>query len=207
MKLKIPEKQSDIKIYTYLEYEKFIKGLNDNQKKDEDYLLFNTLYIFYGIDNETYKKLPYNTTMELYEIVTTLLNTKQELVQRFKVKGIEFGLVPNMDDITLAELVDLDTTDIVRQLCILYRPITNKKKDKYLVELYKADLQYYDEFKELGLNIMNGFVGFFLNIQKDFMAYTLNSLEEVEGLNPRQKKDLEKSGSGILGFLNSVTGI
>ena len=96
----------------------------------------------------------------------------------------------NFDDMTFGEMVDCDTEDILQQICILYRPITNKKGNNYTIEKYKGDIEVYEELKNtLTLDIYLGFVGFFLKISqsllKNSLSYTLNQVA-----TPAEKKKL-----------------
>ena len=202
--IKIPRKQSDIKVKTYLEYEFFLNALTEEQKNDELYLLKNTVMIFYNLTNEQYEELPYNVNLDLYKIIENIFKMEKKLVPIFNLKGKQYGINPDFNDMTFAELVDCDTEDIIRQIAILYRPIIKKRGKKYRIEKYKADITNYELLKEnLTLDIYYGFVGFFLRIQKDFINYTLKSLRELD-INPEQKKTLEENGAGLVGFMNYV---
>jgi hypothetical protein len=61
----------------------------------------------------------------------------------FKHKDIEFGFIPNLDEITVGEYLDIDLyqkseNNIHRLMSILYRPITNKKGPNYQIEVYSG---------------------------------------------------------------------
>ena len=55
--MKIPKKQKDIKLSTFLKYQKWVEGLSEEQKKDENYILKNTVEIFYELDDISESKL------------------------------------------------------------------------------------------------------------------------------------------------------
>lgn len=202
----IPEKLSDIKIYQYLKYQEFIKGL-DKDNSDIEYITKNKVMIFFDIDENKYNNLPFKSVVEMNQIIDNLLDMKQDLIPTFTFKGVEFGLNPNFDEMSFGEMVDCDTDDALKQLTILYRPIIKKKGRKYIIEDYKADLSYYELFKnELGLDVYLGFITFFLRIQVALLSYTLNSLTEMD-LDPELKRILVENGVGSHGFTTSLLGI
>ena len=63
--------------------------------------------------------------------------------QTFKHNNIEYGFIPNLDEITVGEYLDIDTyqkdnNNIHRLMSILYRPITKKKGSNYQIETYSG---------------------------------------------------------------------
>jgi len=202
--MKIPRKQSDIKVKTYLEYEKFINELNDTDKSNDKLVLMKTIMMFYEIDEKKYNSLKYNMVMDMYEIIINILQMPPKLIETFLIDGIEYGINPNFDDMTFAEIVDCDTTDTIKQIAILYRPIIKRKNSKYIIKEYEADISHYEWLKEnLTLDILKGFIGFFLKIQKGFILYTQKSLMEMD-IEASKTNILVKSGAGIVGFMNYV---
>lgn len=200
----IPEKLSDIKVKTFLEYQDYFNSLKEEERESHDAFI-KKLCIFFNITIDEYIKIPFTTAVSMNNIINNLLEMKQDLVPTFKLGKVEYGINPNFDDLTFAEMVDCDTDDVIKQIAILYRPIIKKKGKKYLIEPYKADIKSYDLFKEeLTLDVYLGFITFFLRIQNALLSYTLKSLMEMD-LSPEQRKSLEESGVGSLGFMNYAT--
>ena len=165
-------------------------------------ILKNTVKIFYGLDEDGFNQLEYVVIQDMFQIISNILTIEQELVTIFIHNNVEYGINPNFNDITFGEMVDCDTTDIIQQICILYRPIVSKKGGKYIIEKYKANIEIYNELKEtLTLDIYLGFIGFFLSIHKSLLNYTLNYITE-KASDPDKKKLLEKSGNGLDGYTN-----
>lgn len=199
--MKIPKKQSDIKLKTYLKYVDFIKDLKDEEKTDMN-LLKNTILIFYDIEEAKFNEMPYTQISDMYKIIENILHTPQELVPMFNINDIEYAINPNFDDMTLAELVDCDTEDVVQQMSVLFRQIESKKGDKYKIVKYDSDKIDIDLFKEnLTLDIYNGFIFFFLSLTKDLLKDSQNSIMEMD-LTVEQKKNLQSLGDGLDGFMN-----
>lgn len=201
--MKIPRKQSDILVKTYLEYENYIKSL-DKDNYDSNEVLKNTVKIFYQLTDEQYNNLTYKNVTDLNQIIVNILKVPQSLVVKFKHNKKWYGINPNFDDLTFGEFVDLDTDDILKQISILYRPIKHKLFKKYTIVPYKADISIYDDMKEwLTMDIYFGFCSFFLNLNKELLNYTLNSLME-EDLSPEQRKTLQENGPGFHGLMDSL---
>lgn len=202
--MKIPRRQSDILLKTYFKYQDFLTNIKPEEKEDYFLLMKNTIMIFYDIDEQKYDSIPYTQILDMYKIIENITSTPQNLVPIIKIKGKKYGINPSFADMTLAELVDCDTTDIIKQMAILYRPITKKLFRKYRVDKYKANIEHYEFMKEnLTLDVYNGFITFFLKIQKSFMIFTLKSLKAMD-INPEMKNTLEENGAGLLGFMNSA---
>lgn len=198
--MKIPRKQSDILVKTYLEYEEYIKSL-DKDNYDNNDVLKNTVKIFYQLSDEQYNKLAYHTALDLNQIIVNILKVPQKLVVKFKHNKKTYAINPNFDDLTMAEWVDLDCDDIFKQISILYRPIKHKLFKKYTIEPYKADISISDDMKEwLTLDIYIGFISFFLNLNKELLNYTLNYLMEDQDLSQETKNNLQENMDGILGY-------
>jgi hypothetical protein len=202
--MKIITKKSDIKVKDYLNYVKYIESLNENDITEE-YVIKNTVKIFYNIDTDKHK---YKTIYDLYKLIEITLKEKQDLVTKFKFKGKTYAINPNFDDISMAEWVDLDTDDIIQQICVMYRPIKQKFFNKYTITPYNADIEIYNELKEwLTLDIYIGFVNFFLKINEDLLNFFQSSLMEDQDLNQEQKKNLQKNGYGTPGWMDFATTI
>lgn len=205
--MKIPRKQSDILVKTYLEYEEYIKSL-DKDNYDNNDVLKNTVKIFYQLSDEQYNNLTYQNVLDLNQIIVNILKAPQKLVVKFKHNKKTYAINPNFNDLTMAEWVDLDCDDVFKQISILYRPIKHKLGKKYTIEPYKADISIYEDMKEwLTLDIYTGFVSFFLNLNKELLNYTLNSLMEDQDLGVEVKKTLQESGPGFRGLTDLLATI
>lgn len=201
--MKIPRKQSDIKAKTYIKYIEFIKTLTEEEKANEELILKITLKIFYNIQDEEFNNLPYSVILDLFQIIDNILKVKTELIPMFKLNGVEYAIVEDFDQLTFGEFIDTNTEDIIRQICILYRPVIKKEGKKYLIEKYNADLSNYELFKEqLTLDIVLSFINFFFSISKDLTTYILKSLKIQADIPTLQSKSLQENMDGIVSLLN-----
>lgn len=198
--MKIPKSKKDILVKNYLKYIEYIK----TEPKDEKEILKETVKIFYELDDEAFNAFEYTIILDMFQIISNILQLDQNLVPIFKHNDVEYGINPNFDDMTFGEMVDCDTTDVIQQICILYRPIVKRKGSKYTIEKYNADIEIYDEIKEtLTLDIYLGFVQFFFAINKSMLNNSLNFLKEKD-IQVEKKRILEVLGDGKVGYMSYV---
>tara|TARA_B110000008_G_C16928668_1_gene547813 strand:+ start:417 stop:737 length:321 start_codon:yes stop_codon:yes gene_type:complete len=87
---------------------------------------------------------------------------------------------------------------------VLYRPITLKQNDKYLIQPYET----YDKYNmnKMPLDVVLGSLVFFWSLSKELMNHIPSYFKvEVENLTLQQKQTLEESGVGIQAFIDLVT--
>lgn len=194
--LKIPTSLSDIKLSQYQRWVEETKN-----EKDNNIINRKTISIFCNIDEslvDNIKKVDYDNTLN---IIVKALEEKPKHVERFKMNGVEYGFIPKLDEITVKEQSDIDTLlkDVKtfdKAAAVMYRPITIKRKDSYLIEDYKGDGNSLD----VPLNIMLGAIDFFLNLRNDLLNYTLNYIEKEAVKDKKKYQILEQNGDGIKTF-------
>lgn len=209
MKIKVPTSIEDITLGEYQEY--ISQTINE---KDETKLQLNILKSFCNIDGENLRLEDVN---KLSNIITSLFTDKYDLTKTFKLDGIEFGFVPNLDDMTLGEYIDLDSymldiEDLHRAMAVLYRPITNKRKawfnkkeEQYKIESYTGSDKWADRMKDTPVSIALGVQFFFSNLRTELLKNIVLYLEEnqeVKHLIARHNLDL--SGDGTTPFMHSL---
>ena len=114
--------------------------------------------------------------------------------------GVEYGFIPNLEEISFGEYVDLDSflpseQDLHRAMNVLYRPIVNKKAGKYSIAEYDIDTK--DIMKQIKLDAVLSSIFFFQSLGLELLNVTSNYLQEELEKQPQFQQDLEKSGDGI----------
>lgn len=198
LELKIPTQLKEIKL---LQYQKFLKIAKENE--ESEFLHQKMVQIFCGIDLKDVASIKRKDVASITNNLGQLFNTNHKFISRFKIGGAEFGFIPNLDDITQGEYVDLDTyiTDwgeMHKAMAVLYRPITKKIGDRYEIEDYKGSATYSDVMRHAPLDVVLGAVVFFYHLGNELLKSTLTYLEE----NPKitdivNKHNLAKDGDGI----------
>jgi hypothetical protein len=205
----IPEKLSDI---TLEQYQKFAK-LNTEENQNSNFLLHKMVEIFCRLDLKDIARIKYQYVNSIVSDLNNIFNTKTELIQTFKLKGVEYGFIPKLDDITLGEYIDLDNNisdweTMHKAMAVLYRPITLQKGDRYQIEEYTAK-EDTEKFKDMPLDVVMGSLVFFWSLSSELLQTTLKYLaKEMEGnLTTQQRQALEESGVGIsqsMGWLRAM---
>ena len=194
-----------LKEVTLEQYQKFLKIQANNE--DETFLAVKMIEIFCGIRGDMIMKMKASSIREVTNILADMFNQKPPLVKEFTMKGVEYGFIPKLEDMTFGEYVDLDTyigdyENIHRAMAVLYRPITQKYNDKYLIEEYKGEDNQI--MKDMPMDAVLSSILFFYHLGIDLSKAMLNSLEDQENKDLVQQLTLEKNGDGINQFSDSL---
>jgi hypothetical protein len=198
IELTIPTTLNDIKL---VQYQKFLSIAKDNE--EGEFLQQKMVQLFCGIDLKDVAQIRYKDVAEITANINNLFTKENHFIQRFKMGGVEFGFIPNLDEMSTGEYMDLDNyiTDwdtMHNAMAVLYRPITNKLGNKYQIEEYKGSITYADVMKHAPLDVVLGAMVFFYNLGNDLLKSTVNYLEtNKEVQNILNKHNLENVGDGI----------
>ena len=199
LEITIPTKLNELKLF---QYQKFLAISKDNE--DEEFLQQKMIQIFCGIELKDFLNIKYK---EINDITTSLNNMFKEnhtFINRFKLDGIEFGFIPNLDNISFGEYTDLDTyitdwNNMHKAMAVLYRPIIKKGiNNTYKISEYKGTEQYAEIMKDIPLDVCLGAVVFFYNLGNELLKATIHYLENNQEVqNILQQQTSELSGDGI----------
>jgi len=198
IELTIPTTLNDIKL---VQYQKFLSIAKDNE--DGEFLQQKMVQLFCGIDLKDVAQIRYKDVVEITANINNLFTKDNAFIQRFKMGGVEFGFIPNLDEMTTGEYMDLDTyiTDwdtMHNAMAVLYRPIINKMGNKYQIEEYKGSVTYADVMRHAPLDVVLGAMVFFYTLGNDLLKSTINYLEgNQEVQNILNKHNLDNVGDGI----------
>ena len=121
--------------------------------------------------------------------IFSMLQDKPNFIQRFIYQGVEYGFIPNLDDISTGEFCDLDDylsadeKQLNRIAAILYRPITKSLGNMYQIEPYEGTAKYSETMKGVSYKTVMGAVVFFWNLSKSLLeASNIYIQKEVKNL-------------------------
>ena len=205
VKISVPNDLSEIKLW---QYQKFLEI--QKQNKDENFLASKMIEIFCGIELKEAYKMKAKDVHRITGILADMFEQKPVLINRFYLNNIEYGFIPNLDDMTLGEYVDLDTylpkwEEIEKAMAVLYRPITKTYKGKYQIEDYTAQGQ--DAYKDMPMSIVFGAMFFFYRLGIDLSKIMTVYLEQNKDIHSQLFHSLGKDGDGINQFMHSLKGI
>lgn len=199
MKINIPTSLNEVKLY---QYQEFLK-VSSQEDQDVDFLKHKMIQIFCEIDLKLVLMIPFKDVEEITEKISSLFTDKYKLVQRFKLDGVDYGFIPNLDNMLSGEVIDLDAyisdwQEMHKAMAVLYRPVTNKLSDKYQIEKYEGSDKYSDVMRNMPVDIALGAMVFFWDLGKDLMSSTLHYLaENPEVTNIVNRHNLENAGDGM----------
>jgi len=196
---------NSLKEITLKQYQKFIKIQKEND--DPYFLQCKMIEIFCNLDSNAVRNIKLSDADKIVNVLNLMFEEKPKLINTFKLGKIEYGFIPKLEDISLGEYVDLDTymgdwDNMHIAMNVLYRPITKKIKDKYLIEDYNTESK--DKLDEIPLDVVLGSVFFFYNLGMELSTVMLNYLEEEEVNNLMQQQTFQKNGVGIKVSLDSL---
>jgi hypothetical protein len=109
---------------------------------------------------------------ELIEIIDNLLNSEVEFTQFITLGDVEFGFIPNFENISQAEFIDIDEniSDIstLHTACaVMFRQIKEREGVKYSVIDYNPEYGFEEVMKHLPLGVALGSKVFFWTLGKE----------------------------------------
>ena len=166
VEIQVPSSLSEI---TLEQYQKFAE-INTDDNQDSSFLMHKTVEIFCNLNLKDIAKIKYIYVQEILNDINNLFDKKQDLIPKFKHKGVTYGFIPVLDDMTLGEYVDLDENftnweTMHKAMTVLYRPITLDKGDRYQIEEYDG-LDNADLMKGIPLDVVMGCMFFFLQFKQ-----------------------------------------
>ena len=124
LEISIPTELKEIKL---AQYQAFLKIAKDNE--DSEFLHQKMVQTFCGIDLKEVAEIKYKDVVEITNSLGKMFDIKShKFINRFKLGGVEFGFIPNLEDMSFGEYTDLDTyitnwDDMHKAMAVLYRPI------------------------------------------------------------------------------------
>ena len=199
LSISIPTSLNEI---TLEQYQKYLSIAKDN--KDTTFLNHKMIEIFCGVSLLEVSLMKMKDISDiLARLEETFKTNTDKLIRTFKYDGVEYGFIPNLDEITLGEYTDLDTyisdwDNMHKAMAVLYRPITKKVLNNYSIKEYNGSHEYSDIMKSMPLDVALSSTVFFFNLLSELLTYTANYLETDKAFQDLLKKNnSELNGGGI----------
>lgn len=205
MKIILPENISDINLATFQRYHELTTrtDLTDyqfNKRKIE---------IFTGLKRLDIDKIKRSDYQEINAQIDKALEQNAEFKPTFKIKDVEFGFIPNLDEISTGEYTDLNKYDLEvdtmhNLMAVLFRPILKKDSfGNYEIIPYEGTKQYADIMKHMPMSIVNGGLVFFSSLANELTSYTQRYME-AEQMKANKRANILKNGDGMLQWWRSL---
>lgn len=205
IEINVPTSLSEI---TLRQYQKFLKIAEENP--EGSFLDAKMIEIFCGIPLSDSYKLKMVSVTAIVDILNSMLEVKPNHVERFTLNGVEYGFIPDLDEMSLGEYIDLDNNaskweSMHIAMNVLYRPIVTSKVGKYNIEEYTTSNP--EKMLDMPLDAALGSLFFFYHLGIELSKHTIlsSNLEEVEEF--QEQLTSETNGVGINQFMDSLTEI
>ena len=183
--INLPGSWSDITLSQYL---RWLDVPNDASEAE---LQIAALDIFCNIPYAYADQLPATKRNYILARLADIFSHNPEHVMRFTHQGVNYGFVPELDEITFGEFVDIDKfsqkpSDLPKLLCVLYRPIDQHYGDRHALKPYMGDLSNAESFMDLPASIAIGATIFFWRLGTGLLFDTQKFLEK------RNRRNLDR---------------
>ena len=206
IEINVPTSLSEV---TLGQYQKFLKIAEDNP--EGNFLNAKMVEIFCGIPLSDSYKLKMSSVTAIIDILNELLSQTPKRVEQFTMNGVQYGFIPDLDEMSLGEYVDLDGNasdwnNMHVAMNVLYRRIKIKKSGKYNIVDYNVENP--EKMKDMPLDAAIGSLFFFYNLGMELSKHTiLYSSNQVEMEAYQEQLISETNGDGISQFMVSLTEI
>jgi len=199
----IPTSLSEIPLKSYQEFMRVVEKSND-----EEFIGQKTIEIFCGLKMKDVVKVKWNDVKSLTLHLNEIFKAKPKFQATFKIQDTEFGFIPNLEDMTFGEYIDLESNisnveTFHKAMAVMYRPITKKVKERYEIFEYTGTDEFSELMKYAPLNVVMGATVFFSSLGNDLVQHTLTYLENQMKTNKKlmtsaKERNLIKDGDGII---------
>jgi hypothetical protein len=206
--IKVPSTLEEI---TVKQYSEFVKIQSNNQ--DDEFIAMKMVSIFCNMELSEVSKISYSSIIDVVQHLNNLFAAKHEFVKRFTLGGVEFGFIPNLENISFGEYVDLEANltsfeTMHKAMAVMYRPIVREQKNRYDIQSYESSSNFAEVMEFAPISIALGAQVFFWNLGKELLQATMDYLEKT--MSKKQKATLAKQlnlangGDGIAAYMHSL---
>jgi len=199
----VPSSLDDI---TLEQYQLFMRIVSKDDS--EEFLAQKMVSVFCKIRLSDVFKIRMLDVLEIATSIGEMIQKSCDLTPRFKMNDTEFGFIPDLENISFEEYVDLDShlgdwQTMHKAMAVMYRPIVKTKRDKYDIEEYQGSITYSEVMKYAPLSIVLGSMVFFYRLRDELLKATLSYLKtEVTEMALVQRSSSISSGGGTTQSIN-----
>lgn len=204
-KIVVPTELNEIPLSVFQQYQELPETMSDVDRA------MNAISIICNVSLTQITEMPLSAMNKIIDLLKVTLDEEPKFQQRFTMNGTEYGFIPNLDDLTTGEFIDIETyqkepKDLWKVMSVLYRPITTEgQNNRYEIEKYDGQLR--DEFKMMPTGVAMGALVFFYTIGNALLNYMVKYLE-MGTIRAKLRNMLStKNGDGLDLSISYVTGI
>ena len=196
--MKFPETLNDIPLKNYQNFLEIKEPTKDDFIKS-----------ILDINDEQLNKLKASQIDILQNHLNELVLSVPDFKPTFKLNGVLYGFIPNLDEITYGENKDLtsyinDYKTMHKAMAVAYRPVIQKQGSKYIIEDYEGSHKYSEVMKNAPLEIVMGMIVFFYNLTNDLLKAIPNYLQRVATQEMKAGNLSVENGEVIAKYIHSL---
>jgi len=210
LELTIPTDLNEITLGQYQQFVKVKEGTNDSEMLAE-----KMIQIFCGIELKEIINIKYTEVTKLVAHFNKLFSETPKFAPTFKIKDMEFGFIPDLQNISFGEYVDLEENlkswdTYHKAMAVMYRPIKMKAKDGHEIIDYTGTAEFSDLMKFAPLGVVLSSSVFFWTLGSELLQSTIHFLEQQITKNPKaleilaKEHNFQNNGVGINQFMRSL---
>ena len=203
VKLSIPTTLNEITLGQYQEFAKL-----DITKESE--VQSKMIEIFCKVPTNVVRSMKAKDITDICTIINNMFDVEHQMLNRFDLNGVKYGFIPDLENMSFGEYVDLDTfmgdnDNLHRAMNVLYRPIDLLQGQRYTLKEYDPDIN--EEAKNYPLDACFGAMVFFYDLGKDLSTVILNSSSKQNEENLAQYLGSLQNGDGTIPSMQSLAEI
>ena len=166
-----------------------------------------TIAAFSDIPRKLVKELPLKDVAIIMSKIAELQTKQDTLLKKvIEIDGVEYGMHPDLDEITLGEYADIETfikdgleKNMPELMAVLFRPIIERKNDIYTIEAYTGDIRIRaEEMKKMSAEQVQSCLVFFWHFVNGLYltlpSYLIQTAEKI--VDKLQTEISQKGGCG-----------
>ena len=210
IKLIVPDSLHEIELGQYQTYLASIENLDATE--DVEQINRKLIETFCGLKPEQVNLLPLASIESLLAVLSGAFSEEFELIRHFELDGVKFGFIPKLDEMSLGEYIDLESTfgdweKMHKAMAILYRVVNFEKGEKYDIVSYETNEELAEAMKMMPLSVVMSCMVFFYSLGTELAQATLNYTQKVvkeSSTTSQVREALELNGVGINQFTDSL---
>ena len=210
IKLIVPDSLHEIELGQYQTYLASIENLDATE--DVEQINRKLIETFCGLKPEQVNLLPLASIESLLGVLSGAFSEEFELIRHFELDGVKFGFIPKLDEMSLGEYIDLESTfgdweKMHKAMAILYRVVNFEKGEKYDIVSYETNEELAEAMKMMPLSVVMSCMLFFWHLGTELAQATLNYTQKVvkeSSTTSQVREALELNGVGINQFTDSL---
>lgn len=140
------------------------------------------LTIFLEMSKENLNAIADKDVTMIANELTKVLEVDTPFINRFSLRGTEYGFIPNLDDITYGENKDITTyindwSTMHLAMAVMFRRVVQTLGSKYRIAEHSGDIDE-ELFKAMPLDVALGALVFFYSLTNELLKAIPNFLKQ-----------------------------